>query len=78
MLFVVHPSFQSHTGAVATIGKGMVYSMLSEQKSNTQSSTEAELVGINDAMSMILWVQHLFKLRVILFATTAFSKTMST
>ena len=31
--------------------------MLSKQKLNTRSSTEAELVGINDVLSMILWTR---------------------
>jgi archaellin len=40
------------------IGKGSVYSMSTRQKLNTRSSTEAELVGVNDAMSLILWTKH--------------------
>ena len=32
--------------------------MSSKQKINTRSSTEAELVGVNDAMAMILWVRN--------------------
>ena len=38
-------------------GKGAIYAMSSKQKLNTRSSTEAELVGVNDAMSMGLWVR---------------------
>ena len=29
-----------------------------QTKINTRSSTEAELVGVNDAMTMILWAKH--------------------
>jgi hypothetical protein len=32
-----------------------MYSMSLKQNLNTRSSTKAELVGVNDAMSMILW-----------------------
>ena len=56
--FAVHPKCRSHTGATMTLGKGAVYSMSTKQKINTRSSTEAELVAINNAMSMILWVRN--------------------
>ena len=55
--FATHPNCRSHTGATLSFGKGSVYSMSSKQKLNTQSSTEAELVGINDVLSMILWTR---------------------
>eukprot|EP00957_Ditylum_brightwellii_P135882 10364518-Ditylum_brightwellii.AAC.1 len=42
-----------------TLGKGSVYSMSSKQKLNTKSSTETELVGVNDMLSMILWAKYL-------------------
>ena len=31
--------------------------MSTKQKINTRSSTEAELVGVNDAMDLILWTR---------------------
>eukprot|EP00980_Cylindrotheca_fusiformis_P003923 scaffold870_cov78-Cylindrotheca_fusiformis.AAC.1 len=40
------------------MGKGSVYSKSTRQKINTRSSTEAELVGVNDAMSLILWTRN--------------------
>ena len=55
--FATHPKCRSHTGATLSFGKGSVYSMSSKQKLNTRSSTEAELVGINDVLSMILWTR---------------------
>ena len=55
--FATHPNCHSHTGATLSFGKGSVYSMSSKQKLNTRSSTEAELVGINDVLSMILWTR---------------------
>ena len=48
---------RSHTGATITLGKGSPYSMSTKQKINTRSSTEAELVGMNDAMALILWTR---------------------
>ena len=50
--FAVHRDYKRHTGAT-----GSVISLSNTQKINTQSSTEAELVGVNDAMSLALWVR---------------------
>jgi len=55
--FGVHPDFKSHTGGVMTLGQGAVLSMSRKQKLNTRSSTEAELVGADDAATMILWTK---------------------
>lgn len=54
----VHPDMRSHTGATMSLGKGSVYSSSMKQKINTRSSTEAELVGVNDLMGKILWTRH--------------------
>lgn len=56
--FAVHPDMRSHTGACGSLCKGMFYSSLGKQKLNTQSSTEAELVGVDDTMSKILWTRQ--------------------
>jgi hypothetical protein len=55
--FAVHPDFKSHTGATMTFGKGAPITMSRKQKLNTRSSTEAELVGVDDAINMILWTR---------------------
>ena len=56
--FAVHPDYKSHTGATVSFGKGCPISLSTKQKINTRSSTEAELVGINDAIGMILWMRN--------------------
>ena len=53
--FGVHPNLRSHTKAMLSFGKGSPFALSCKQKLNTRSSTEAELVGLNDAMSLILW-----------------------
>ena len=55
--FAVHPDYKSHTGATMTWGNGAVQSMSRKQKLNTRSSTEAELVAVDDAAVMILWTK---------------------
>ena len=49
--FAVHKDFRSHTGAVMSLGKGIISSVSIKQKVNTRSSTEAELVAIDDVVS---------------------------
>ena len=41
-----------------TMGKGSVYSTSTRQKINTKSSTEAELVGVDDVMPMVIWTRY--------------------
>ena len=40
-----------------SMGKGAIMSFSRNQKLNTASSTEAELVGIADALGLIMWVK---------------------
>jgi hypothetical protein len=53
--FAVHPDFMSHTGGVMTYGGGALQSISRKQRLNTRSSTEAELVGADDAATLMLW-----------------------
>ncbi len=41
-----------------SLGKGAAYGTSTRQKLNTKSSTEAELVGVNDVMPQILWTRY--------------------
>ena len=59
--FGVHNDCRSHTGAVMMMNQGALFALSSKQKLNTRSSTEAELVGVNDAMTMILWMKRLIE-----------------
>jgi hypothetical protein len=40
-----------------TLGRGAVQSLSKKQKLNTRSSTEAELVGADDASVLLLWTK---------------------
>ena len=51
---------RSHTGAALSMGKGSLMSMSTKQKINTKSSTEAELVGVDDAMNFVVWSKLFF------------------
>jgi hypothetical protein len=56
--FAVHPEMQSHTGIVISIGSGAVFAKSSKQRLVTKSSTEAELVGLSDALGYIIWTRN--------------------
>jgi Reverse transcriptase (RNA-dependent DNA polymerase) len=53
----VHSDCKSHTGGAMSLGKGCPINMSRKQRINTRSSTEAELVGVNDNMTMVLWTK---------------------
>ena len=55
--FGVHQDMRSHTGGMLSLGKGSVYATSTKQKLNTKSSTEAELVAVDDLMPQILWTK---------------------
>jgi len=54
----VHWDCKGQTGAGMTLGRGAVVSFLCKQEVNTRSSTESELVGVDDAMPNVLWSLH--------------------
>jgi len=56
--FGIHHDMKSHTGGIMSLGKGAIYATSRRQRLNTRSSTEAELVGINDVLSQVLWTWY--------------------
>ena len=52
--FAVHKDMRSHTGAIMTLGKGAIISDSTKQKVNARSSTESEMIAVNDTLSKIL------------------------
>ena len=58
--FAVHPDMKSHTGGTLHMGSsegGALQAISRKQKLNTRSSTEAELVAVDDIIVMVLWTQ---------------------
>ena len=56
--YAVHVDCRSHTGATMTLGKGAVYNTSTKQKLNTKSSTEAELIAVDDVSGQVLWTKY--------------------
>ena len=61
--FGVHNDYKSHTGAVMTLGKGCIQSISTKQKVNSRSSTEAELISMDDILSKVIWTKLFMKSR---------------
>ena len=61
--FTVHEDCKGHTGGLMTFGHG--YKFLMKTETGSRSSTEAELVGVDDALHghSILWKDKNIKLR---------------
>ena len=51
-------NMRTHSGIYMTLRKGTTYSASSKQKLNTKSSTEAELVAIDNSIGQVLWTRH--------------------
>ena len=56
--FATHRDMHSHTGGTLSLGKGVISGNSTQQKLMTRSSTEAELVAVNDCMSLILCTRY--------------------
>ena len=56
--FAVNEDMCSRTGMNMTLGEGMIYAASLKQRINTSSSTEAELVGVVDALPKMIWCRY--------------------
>ena len=56
--FGTHSDLKSHTGSIFTLGKGAICNDSSKQKVNARSSTEAELISIDDKIAKIMWMKR--------------------
>jgi hypothetical protein len=53
----VHADAKGHTGGCITLGKGPISTKSTKQKVVSKSSTEAELVGLSDYLSQVIWTR---------------------
>ena len=58
-----------------TMGKGAMISMSRKQKLNSMSSTISELVGADDATTIMLWTSFLWRSKVTRLMRIFFTKT---
>ena len=61
-----HEDMWGHTGGTISIGKdvrGSIISISKNQKLNTKSLTESELVGANDVMPQMIWTRYFLEVQ---------------
>ena len=59
--FAVHKDMRSHHGSFMTMVTVGAYVQSSKQNLNTKSSTEAELVGVDDVLTQVIWTRYFLK-----------------
>lgn len=59
--FAVHPDCRSHSGGMLSLGGGAPYAGSRRQKLNGKSSTEAELIAVDDFIGQVLWTQQFLR-----------------
>ena len=60
----MHWDGKGQTGAGMTFGKGALIAFSRKQKGNTKSSTESEIVGVDDAILTVLWALYFVQKQV--------------
>jgi len=72
-----HMDCKGHTGYAMYFGKGAMVSYLRKQKINTKRSTEPDLMGMDDALPMVLWAVYFMEAQVyIIEQNIGFQETM--
>jgi hypothetical protein len=56
--YTVHVDFRGHTSVTVSLGRGSVIRMSKKQKLNTKSSTECEIVGVDDTSLQMMWMRY--------------------
>jgi hypothetical protein len=54
----VHHDMRGQTGATGSLGTGCLMSTATTQHLNTRSSTETEIVSVDDMMPQVLWTNY--------------------
>ena len=52
---------RSHTGGFMTMGTGEAYVHSSTHNLNAESSTEADIFGVDDVLTQVIWTQYFLK-----------------
>jgi hypothetical protein len=59
--YAIHEDMKGQSGAVLMVGDNVVLTRSSKQKVNTRSSTEAEIIAIDDTLPTIQWAKSFLK-----------------
>ena len=61
--YAIHNDCCGHTGGMMTLGFGAVTIFFQKQKINAKSSTEAELIRVDDVLPQILWTRYFIEIQ---------------
>jgi hypothetical protein len=61
--YAVHPNMSGHSGGGLSLGQGFTIVSSTKQKLNTRSSTDTELVGVDNFMPEICWIRYFTKVQ---------------
>ena len=56
--YATHEDMRGHTRANVLLGRGSVIRMSKKQKINMRSSTEADILGVDDSLPGALWTKY--------------------
>uniref|UniRef100_A0A7S2RES4 Reverse transcriptase Ty1/copia-type domain-containing protein n=1 Tax=Eucampia antarctica TaxID=49252 RepID=A0A7S2RES4_9STRA len=59
--YTTHMDMKGHTGGLISLGKGTIHTKSSNQKINTKSSTESEVVDAGDFIPWTMWSRRIIK-----------------
>ena len=59
--FAVHKDMSSHTGGFINMGTRGAYVHSRKNNLNTKISTEAEIVGVDDVLTQVIWTRYYLK-----------------
>ena len=72
--YAVHNDIMSHTGGCMSFGTGALMPKSSKQKLNTKSTTECEVVGANDYIPNVIWLELFLKHQGIILQSSMFNQ----
>lgn len=76
--FAVHPNMRGHTGGGLSLGRGFPIMSSTKQKLNARSSTESEIIGVDDLMPAICWTRYFLEAQgYLIYDNIVFQDNMS-
>ena len=59
--FIAHSDIKSHAQSIFTLGKGYISGSSTNQKINLRSTTESELIAMDDKIAKVIWSKRFIK-----------------
>ena len=72
--YALHTNMRRNTGGGISVGRGFLILTLTDQKLNTRSSTESDIVGVQDCIPDLFWTRYFMESQVYQVMVTLFTK----